>query len=362
MSQSNKPIRASIATFLTLVAAMAISAAAADSAVAQRFDFSGRHVAIYNLVGQVNVQPGRGSAVTVDVNVGGRDGNELFIETGDIGRVETLRVIYPDDRITYTGGRGRFRTELRVRSDGTFSDGDWRDRLRGDEVTITSRGGGLEAYADLTISVPDGQALSVYLAVGEAIIENVDGDIRMDTHSAPVYVSGTSGSLVVDVGSGEVEVRDAEGEIDIDTGSGSVEAAGISGTLLHVDTGSGSVFAMGATVDALHIDTGSGGIVAERVAARDILLDTGSGLVELDLTNDADNIEIDTGSGGVRVTVPESFGARVDIDTGSGGIELDMPVTMRRWQRDHVQGTIGDGNGRLHIDTGSGSVRILSGR
>jgi lia operon protein LiaG len=62
------------------------------------------------------------------------------------------------------------------------------------------------------------------------------------------------------------------------------------------------------------------------------------------------------------VTVPDSFGASVDIDTGSGGIELDMPITMRRWQRDHVQGTIGDGGGRLLIDTGSGSVRILSGR
>jgi DUF4097 and DUF4098 domain-containing protein YvlB len=349
-------------TLAAIAVATAFSAFAITLTQAQSYELSGRHVAIYNLVGQVNVQPARGSAVTVDVNIGGPDGGALAIETGGIGNAETLRVIYPDDRITYSEWGRNSRTELRVRDDGTFGDGDWRGRIRGDRVTISSRGGGLEAYADLTITVPSGQRVSVYLAVGEAIVENVDGEIRMDTHSAPVYASGTRGSLLVDVGSGRVEVRDAEGEVDLDTGSGSVDATNISGSLLHIDTGSGSVMADAVTVDELHIDTGSGEINAERVSSPNILLDTGSGSVELEVTDNAENIEIDTGSGGVRVIVPESFGARVDIDTGSGGIELDMPITMRRWQRDHVQGTIGDGGGRLLIDTGSGSVRILSGR
>jgi DUF4097 and DUF4098 domain-containing protein YvlB len=342
--------------------ALAFATASTTYAQAQSYELSGRHVAIYNLVGQVHVQPGRGASVTVEVNVGGRDANELRIETGAIGDAETLRVIYPDDRITYTEGRGRFRTNLRVRSDGTFSDSDWRGRSRGNEVTISSRGGGLEAHADLIIAVPTGQQVSVYLAVGEAVVENVNGDIRMDTHSAPVVASGTKGNLIVDVGSGSVEVRDAQGDIDIDTGSGEVEATDVSGRSLLIDTGSGSVSAIGVAVQELHIDTGSGRITAERVSAPDIVLDTGSGSVDLEVTDNADNIEIDTGSGGVTVTVPGSYGANVDIDTGSGGIELDMPITMRRWQRDHVQGVIGNGGGRMHIDTGSGSVRILSGR
>ena len=342
--------------------AVAISAVATTIAQAQSYDLSGDHVAIYNLVGQVNVQPARGSAVTVDVNFGGPDGNELRVETGEIGDAETLRVVYPYDQITYSEWGRRSRTELRVHADGTFSDSDWRGRSRGDRITISGRGGGLEAHADLTIAVPAGQRVSIYLAVGEAIIENVDGDIRIDTHSAPVFASGTRGTLTVDVGSGQVEVRGAEGDVNLDTGSGSVDVSDVSGSSLLIDTGSGTVTAVGIAVDELNIDTGSGRITAERVSARDIMLDTGSGSVELEVTENADNIEIDTGSGGVRVTVPESFGASVDIDTGSGGIELDMPITMRRWQRDHVQGVIGDGSGRLHIDTGSGSVRILSGR
>ena len=357
-----KSTQSASGAILVLALTGAISAAITTFAQSQSYELSGRHVAIYNLVGQVNVQPARGSAVTVDVSFGGPDGNELRVETGDIGEAETLRVIYPDDQITYSEWGRRSRTELRVRGDGTFSDNDWRGRSSGDRITISGRGGGLEAHADLTIAVPAGQRVSVYLAVGEAIIENVNGDIRMDTHSAPVFASGTSGTLTVDVGSGQVEVRGAEGEVNLDTGSGSVDVSDVSGISLLIDTGSGSVTAVGVAVDDLNIDTGSGRITAERVSARDIMLDTGSGSVELEVTQNADNIEIDTGSGGVRVTVPESFGANVDIDTGSGSIELDMPITMRRWQRDHVQGTIGDGSGRLHIDTGSGSIRILTGR
>jgi hypothetical protein len=34
-------------------------------------------------------------------------------------------------------------------------------------------------------------------------------------------------------------------------------------------------------------------------------------------------------------------------------------VSVRRLESDHVIGTIGDGKGRLRIDTGSGSVRLI---
>jgi lia operon protein LiaG len=67
---------------------------------------------------------------------------------------------------------------------------------------------------------------------------------------------------------------------------------------------------------------------------------------------------VETGSGGVTITVPPSFGAALDIDTGSGGITVDLPVANRRASRGSFTGTVGDGNGRVQIETGSGGVRI----
>ncbi len=334
-------------------------AIAGESAAQQddRFELTGSRVAVYNLAGEVTLQAGTGDAVIVEVTRGGADADQLRIDHGPIDGQSTLRVIYPSDRVRY-GDRNTGSTELYVRRDGTLAS-DGRDGGR--RVRISGGGDGLEAHADLTISVPDGQAFDLYLAVGNVSARNVNGRIRLDTHAGPVTTAATRGYLRIDVGSGGVEASDHEGDLDIDTGSGSVTVSGVRGDVLRVDTGSGDATAVEVSVSSLAIDTGSGDVDVRGVTARDVLIDTGSGSVALMLDATPAGVEIDTGSGSVTMTVPESFGAAVEIDTGSGEISSDFPITMQRWERDHVVGTIGDGAARVTIDTGSGSVRILKG-
>lgn len=56
--------------------------------------------------------------------------------------------------------------------------------------------------------------------------------------------------------------------------------------------------------------------------------------------------------------VPADFGAEVEIETGSGGIHTDLPIRTTEVERDYIRGRIGDGRGRVAIETGSGSVTI----
>lgn len=331
-----------------------------DAQQAERFELAGGDVAIYNLVGEVTVEPGGGSAVVVDVQRGGPDGARLTIGRGPARGQETLRVVYPADEILYRG-RGRGETTLHVRDDGTFGEGDhWghRGRREGRRVRIRSHGSGLEAHADLRILVPPGQRLALYVGAGAATVGNVSGRILVDAATAPVRARGVRGELVIDVGSGDVTVTDIEGTVDVDTGSGGVDVSGVRGDRLRVDTGSGAVRASQIAVRDLEIDTGSGRINVTQAAAERVLLDTGSGAISIELATAPQVLEIDTGSGSVTVTVPEDFGAEVAIETGSGGIDVDFPLTLRRWERNRVVGTIGDGTGRLVIDTGSGSIRL----
>ena len=320
------------------------------------FSLSGDRVEIYNLAGYVRVQSGSGSDVIVEIDVGGADGDELTVETGPIRSAETLRVIYPNDRIVYRELRRGSRSSFSVRPDGTFFGGGSR---RGDRVTVSGSGRGLEAYADLTISVPRGKSIGVFLGVGEVDVANVDGELLVDVASAPVTARGTRGPLTIDTGSGSVDVTDAQGDVKVDTGSGSVEVSGISGGRLLVDTGSGGVRGDRIQVDELSIDTGSGRIELRTVTSPEVRLDTGSGSVRIDLTVDVELLDIDTGSGSVTVSVPDNIGAELDIESSSGGIDFEMPVTVRRFSRSALQGTIGDGNGLIRVDTGSGSVRFI---
>jgi hypothetical protein len=342
---------------------LATVSAPAAAQQTERVDLTGPRAAVYNLAGEVSLEPGSGTAVSVEVRRGGADGARLVVERGPLGDRQVLRIIYPDDDIAYRPASGwRGRTQLRVRDDGTFYDSGDRDRRdRGREVEISSTGSGLEAHADLRITVPRGQRLEVYLAAGRIGVTNVDGDLHLDGGSTDVVTSRTVGPLLVDVGSGTVSVSDARGPLTLDTGSGEVDVTGASGEEILVDTGSGSVTIRDVTAGSLNLDTGSGEVEGSGVAADVVRVDTGSGSVDLGFTRAPRELTVDTGSGGVTLTLPPTYSAEVEIESGSGGIDLDFPVTVTRWEREAVRGKIGDGTGRLTVETGSGGIRIRKG-
>ena len=336
-------------------AALLVTAPAAAGQGSREFRLSGREVAVYNLAGEARIVRGQGSDVVVRVTILGADADQLDIEVGPVDGAQTLRVIYPDDRIIYPElGRGS-RSTVQVSRDGTFYGGRGRG---GDRVEVRGSGRGLEAHADLEIEVPAGKEFALYLAVGAADLRGVEGDFLIDMGSGHVTAQDIKGSLNIDTGSGHVSVLGVDGDVLVDTGSGRVEVEDVRGGEINIDTGSGSVTGTNLTAAMVRVDTGSGPVELERVSSENVYIDTGSGSVRVELMEDIENLVVDTGSGSVTVWIPEGAGAELEVETGSGGIDLDFPVQIRRASRDHVLGTIGDGRGRIRIDTGSGSVRL----
>lgn len=349
-----------VRSVFTMVLAGAVLGAG-SLAAQERHVLQGEEIAIHNLAGSIRVEGGSGADAVVEVTRRGRDANELRVETGRVRGRTALRVVYPGDRIVLerpAGGRSRSwqqRTAVTVAEDGTFGD---LGRLRGRLVEIRSSGTGLEASADIVVRVPRGRRLAVFLAAGELAVTNVDGDLVLDVSAANVTTRGTRGRLELDTGSGDVEVEDAEGELNLDSGSGSVTLTNVRGPTMRLDTGSGSVRAREVRADMLRVDTGSGRVSLEDVAAPDIVLDSGSGSVDLMLRSDVENLRIDSGSGRVTVGVPESLGAMVTVRSGSGGVDFDVPVTLNRSSRRFFSGQLGDGRGRIDVESGAGSIRF----
>lgn len=345
---------------LSSVAFVTIPAAAQSS----HHVLKGDSVAIYNLVGELRVEPGSGSDVVVDVERGGADAAKLDIQSGPLRGRETLRIIYPDDVISLPQwGRG-WNTTLRVRDDGTFGDEKGgRDHgwfREGREVRITGRGrGGLEAFADLRVSVPAGKGIALFVGVGKVFVSNVNGSIRVSVASADVAADRTRGSLRIATGSGNVDLRTASGDVNLETGSGDITVAGTDGASLRLATGSGNVTLTDGKATNLHVETGSGDIEATAASGDELSFETGSGNVHVALTAAFQSVRIETGSGDVTLKVPPATGAQVDLDTGSGDIDLGgLSLQVRRIAHDHVSGTLGDGKGRLSVETGSGNVHL----
>ena len=349
--------RQSVAT----VATLALAAVASAGGQTERRSLSGDQVAIYNIAGKVRVQAGPGSQVVVDVTRGGRDGGQLTLATGEVRGWESLRVIYPSDRIIYPEMGYRSRTDMHVNSDGTFDDGGDRGFRSRDRVEIRDSGSGLDAHADLVVSVPRGQRVAIHWGVGEASVSNVDGDLIVSVGSAKVTAEHTRGRLNLDTGSGSVSVTDAQGDVTLDTGSGGVTVNGVTGSSLNMDTGSGTIRASDIDVKTLKADVGSGGIRLARVKAPRIDLDAGSGGVDVEVLSAIDDLRVDAGSGTVTLRLPATLSADVDIETSSGGIDSDFAVSANNFQRHRLRGRIGDGKGRVRIESGSGGVRLIKG-
>ncbi len=134
--------------------------------------------------------------------------------------------------------------------------------------------------------------------------------------------------------------------------------SGVRGATLSIDTGSGDVEVHDTDVSELAVDTGSGGVTLDGIHAPRVTVDTGSGDVEAELVAAFEAVSIETGSGEVLVHVPHETGAMVSLETGSGGLDVDLPVTNLHRDHGELRARIGDGHGRIDVETGSGGIRI----
>jgi DUF4097 and DUF4098 domain-containing protein YvlB len=341
---------------LALLAAGTASALGAQGT--ERHSVSGNTVAIYNIAGRVDVVAGGGSDVVVHVTRGGSDASKLKVATGSRGSANDLRVIYPDEDVVYPAIGRWSNSSFYADRDGYFGDRDNGGRWGRDRNKVKGSGSGTEAWADLRVEVPAGKTVIVRLIAGEAVATNIKGRLTLDVGAAKVRARGIDGALSIDAGSGHVSVEDVTGDLDIDTGSGGVDLTNVSGGRLKLDAGSGGVRGGQLKATDLDVDVGSGGVELDRITAEHASFDAGSGSLRLAFLNSPKSLNIDTGSGGATLSFPASLSAEIEVETGSGGVDNDFAVDVRRVDRHYLRGTIGKGEGRIKIETGSGGVRL----
>jgi len=344
-----------------LLAALPVGAAAQNHVVLQG------DAVVYDLAGQIRLEPGTGAAVVVDVQPQGADAGRLRVESGVVGGWRTLRVLYPSDDLVYDRLRGGDSSNLDVREDGTFGDGAfWREESgaafepggEGRRVHIRGSGSGLHAFADMAIQVPAGRRVAVFLGVGRVDAENIGGRIWVGSASGDVALTRIHAGAHVTTGNGDIRLTEIAGDIVAATGSGDVTVQGARTASFRLSTGSGDVTGDGLELGQLVASTGSGNLTLRGVSTPQATVSTGSGDVELTLRGALSALKVSTGSGDVRVAVPGSIGAEVHLSSGNGDVETALPMELIRRREGMLEGRIGNGQGTIQISTGSGSISL----
>ncbi|MCB1183537.1 DUF4097 family beta strand repeat protein [bacterium] len=361
-------LRRTASPVLVLLLAFAVAGIATAAEFTRDFRIDRDELQVVNMIGQVEVVPADGDGFEVTVHVRGEDATADVLEFLELENGASLVVKFPldehDDYVYPRLGKGS-KSTMTFRDDQDHGNSWLREifsGMNGRKVTVRGSGRGLEVWADVTIRVPRGAELEVHNGLGGVEAADLEADLVLDTHSGRVKVRKVTGSVLVDTGSGHVEVDGVTGDLDVDTGSGHVELTACEGEDIKVDTGSGHVTLAEVRCGYLNVDTGSGHVKARGVSTDGARIDTGSGSVQLELAHmGKGKFVLDTGSGGIDLVLPPDASARISADTGSGGVSCDVDgADIIHKERTEMELVVGDGEARVHLDAGSGHVKVSS--
>ncbi|HXV75536.1 MAG TPA: DUF4097 family beta strand repeat-containing protein [Candidatus Polarisedimenticolaceae bacterium] len=358
----------SIAVWLQVAAALVSASDATGGsraqAVSESFTIDVARLEIRNLIGEIDVTTHDGASFEVAVSYQGKDAVRhppaVVRESGRDGEQLTIR--FPESRrYVYPRLGPGSATQISENVDGGWFS-KMMSGLFGESIKVAGSGSGLEVWADVEVQVPSGASLVVRHGVGAARALDVAADLELELRSGRVEAARIGGNLTIETGSGQIDVDGVDGAVELSTGSGSVDAREIRGPAASIATGSGGVTLVRIDSRSLSVATGSGRVDADGVSADRATIATGSGGVRLEMDRMGDgSFEIGTGSGRVVLEVPPSASLDVHAETGSGGIDLEMggaPLNMTHRDRDEVRFSVGGGEAKVRISTGSGGVVI----
>jgi hypothetical protein len=167
---------------------------------------------------------------------------------------------------------------------------------------------------------------------------------RLATVSASVLAAGLADEVSVETVSGEITLESVEGPVRIQTVSGNIAARGVSGEL------------RGRSV--------SGELTLETFSGNEVRLDTVSGEVTADITEagPGSSAEVNTASGSVFLRLAASPSQQVRVESVSGRLTSAFPeLAIKKGPGSRsLNGSLGDGSGRVEVHTVSGEVALLA--
>jgi DUF4097 and DUF4098 domain-containing protein YvlB len=191
---------------------------------------------------------------------------------------------------------------------------------------------------DLVIAVPMETSIEVTNTTGQVGIQNILGDVTVNSTGSDVGLNAIEGTIEVETGGlmtsgellfGPVTVRQAQGEIGLRYVSGDIRLKSVSANIT---------------------------ILQE---AGSIELACGSGKVDIRtaLEGDSDFL-VETESGDIRFSVPPTASGEMKIGSQLGEIRTDIPISVSSYSSRGISGTFGRGGVKITLLSGTGDVTV----
>jgi hypothetical protein len=179
---------------------------------------------------------------------------------------------------------------------------------------------------------------------GNKLVVKIDKPTLRMNQSVSVSLNGTvpnKTNLELLTHNGSVELTHITGRVNATTHNGKVTAENVSGALA-LETHNGAVNCTEASGDA-QLKTHNGSVKALYAQTAPSTCD----------------ISIVTYNGSIEFFAPDNFSSQVEATTHNGSVHTDLPITVvGKFSKNELKGTIGAGQGKLHLETHNGSIQI----
>ena len=209
--------------------------------------------------------------------------------------------------------------------------------------------------------------------VGPMTLRSSNGSLRMVDLRGSVEAETSYGSIACeDFSEGDLRLKSSNGRVEISHASfgicaasssyGVVSGNDLQGDSIELHSSNGGVELADAHADTIDLSSSYGSIRATHIAATSLKAASGNGSVRVACSPAAPanlHAQAKSSYGSIEFTAPPEFSGEVYLHTDYGSIRTALPVTMSgEITRQRVTGRIGQGTGKLHLESGSGSVEL----
>ena len=249
-------------------------------------------------------------------------------DTFIVGESPRLIINAENGRITVNAGDdGEIHVQTRLKNPSRV---DYHVTQDGDTVRVEARKKGKTSFFGF---------LGMNTGVEITVTTPRDTSVELNTTNGIIELTGVENSGTLQTSNSRIVMVDVKGDFEATTSNSRIELHGAEGS---------------AT-----LRTSNGRIVMESVKG-DFNAQTSNGSISFsgEMTPGGDN-QMKTSNGSVRVKLQGTPGLKIDATTSNGSINNSLPDMVASIQeKNHLVGTVGDGEAQLAIQTSNGSVSI----
>ncbi len=220
------------------------------------------------------------------------------------------------------------------------------------------------SYGSVNCRNITGDNITVKSNSGSITAEIIKGSAQLTTSYGSITCTDMSeGDVKLKTSSGTIKLSNASfGDCDAHTSYGSIVSDELKGKSIKLHSGSGSISVTESSADTTNLSTSYGRITCRQITTNEITAKSGSGNLDISCSDSTPNeivADLVTSYGSIDFAAPQDFTGQVDLSTSYGSIRTNRPITINgQISKKKLQGTIGEGNGKLHMQTSSGSINL----